>query len=66
MCVHVAVNGRDEHLDSAEGSVTEVGEEEEEDVGTGPPSPVTAAALVLVRWVVLILADPCCFTTLAV
>lgn len=52
-------------MDSAEGSVTEV-EEEEEDVGTGPPSPVTAAASVLVRWVVLILADPCCFTTLAV
>lgn len=68
ICVHVAVNGGGEHLDSAEGSVTEVEEvqEEEEDVGTGPPSPVTAAASVLVRWVVLTLAEPCCSTALPV
>lgn len=42
--MHVAVNGETDHLDSTEGSVTEV---EEEGVRTDPPSPLTATAPVL-------------------
>lgn len=65
MVVHVAVNGGSYHLDSAESSVTEV-EEEDEDIRTDPPSPLTAATPVPVRWVALILVDPYRFTTLAI
>lgn len=56
--VHVAVNGGSEQLGPAESSVTGVEEEEEEDVGRDPPSPLTAAALVPVRWVSLSLIAP--------